>query len=112
MVFAITDQFRKRNIFGIEIVSESPTNLRLNIFWTEEDQQQSQIGQSWDIPTKVGDWTRLSIGVRGDTASLYTGCSNVITKQFIRKNKEMKIESNYIFYLAKGDLYSRNYQVK
>ena len=74
-------------------------------------QSQSQIGQSWSFSARQDDWIQLSIGVEGDTATLYTKCSDETTKQFDRKTKAMKIDSTYNFYVAKGDLFGREYQV-
>lgn len=112
MLFAITDGFRKKTIFGMEIVQEGMDQMRLNLFWTEPQHSQSQIGQSWDFKSSSDSWLRLAISVQDDTATLYTGCTQMTTKQFDRTINKLPIESSYNFYLGKGDLFGRTYQVR
>ena len=58
MIFAVTDAFRKKTIFGLELVREDKETVRLNLFWTEPGQTQSQIGQSWDFKYPQNHWLR------------------------------------------------------
>ena len=116
MLFAITDAYRKRTIFGVEIVqeignSQDPSKMRLNLFWTEPQKSQSQIGQSWEFEATQDDWAKFAISIRGHLATLYTGCDKATTMTFDRTLKQMPIPPNANFYLGKGDLFGRTYQV-
>ena len=115
MLFAITDQYRKRTMFGLEIVQEGEDqngyNLRANLFWTEPSERQSQIGQSWAVRMARGEWLRLAIGIDGEYATLFTGCNAQITKRFDRTIAAYPIQSDYYLYIGKGEMFGRTYQV-
>ena len=49
VLFAITDAYRRITFFGLELRAEADGQIQVNVYWTDEDQEQTQLGQVWDF---------------------------------------------------------------
>ena len=75
-------------------------------------QDRTQIGQSWDfVPEFKNGWMKFAISVRGEMATMYTGCNRMDTKSFYRGDGDLIIKDNDLVSVGKAELFGRVFQV-
>ncbi|GCB70587.1 hypothetical protein scyTo_0008619 [Scyliorhinus torazame] len=100
VLFAITDASQLIIYIGVKLSEVRDESQDVIFFYTEPGSQESNEAASFRVKHLTNKWTKIAIGVVGETVSLYLDCELQGVAYFERSPDEMEIDKTSGVFVA------------